>query len=1001
MVSVMKLGGLGLLLLGVAAGSAIAQVSSASIAGIARDATGAVLPGVTVEASSPALIEKVRTAVTDSAGQYRIIELRPGTYSVTFTLPGFSTYKQEGLELTAGFTATVNAELKVGEIAETITVSGQTPVVDVQNTRTTAVVSRQLLDALPTGGEFQDIVALIPGVSGNRGADRNVGGQLGQHFGATAIHGGSPRDQMFLLDGHTMDSGQTRGASNFQFSEGNYQEFVMDVGGQTAETPFGGIRINMVPREGSNQFRGTFMANFTNTDFAANNITDELRRQGLADPNNVKTLWRLTPTFGGPLVRDRAWFYLTYTHQVNDNYVAGSYYNSPNAYPRWAPDLSRRGVDTYKSDDFTARVTWQATQRNKFTGYYDYNNNCHCIWILAGTGGPLYAPEAAQRMQAVSHVFQGSWSSPVTNRLLFQVSFMEHPQVTHLSPQAGTENFVRTIDIAIPKHYGGAGQFQEWDQFKHVVRGSVSYVTGTHAVKVGSDFHRHTNDRPTSRPFDYHYEFLNGAPLNVVYYPTPYTDRGKLYAELGVFAQDQWTLKRLSVNAGVRFDYIRQGWPDTPLPPTINIPTERVFNSALYANFKDVSPRVGAAYDLFGNGKTAIKAFANRYVGLAGSGLNTIQGALTALGTDRRLWRDLNGDFMVQGDPTNPAANGEIGPRTNGRFADAIYPRRFDPDYVNGWGTRPGTNWEFSGGIQQQLRPGMSANVAYYHRIFRTFEVIENTAVTPADYDPFCVTTPVDARLPGGGGQQLCGFFDLKSNKVGLTDPLMTGASKYGREKESWRGLDVTIDARVSNRLILQGGVSTGKAASDVCAFNDRPNLTWASTLVAGELVLGQGGVYQFTGAESKVSTTMCNLETPFLTQGKFLGTYTMPWDIRLSATWNNYPGPVILANAVYSSAQVQQSLGRPLSSATAVRVGIVAPQTMYADRRNQVDLRVARGFRVGTTRIEGLVDFFNLFNGNAVTTINYEYGTNGALWQQPLSILAARLIKFGVQMTF
>jgi len=418
-------------------------------------------------------------------------------------------------------------------------------------------------------------------------------------------------------------------------------------------------------------------------------------------------------------------------------------------------------------------------------------------------------------------------------------------------------------------------------------------------------------------------------------------------------------------------------------------------------DWKDISPRIGVAYDLFGTGRTAIKGFANRYVGLGASGLNTIQGALTALGTDRRRWTDANGDFMVQGDATNPAANGEIGPRTNGRFAQAIYPRRFDADYVNGWGTRPGTNWEFSGSVQHELRRGMSANVAYFHRIFRTFEVVENTAVTPADYDPYCVTTPVDTRLPGGGGQQLCGFFDLKPNKVGITDPLLTSDSNYGRQKETWRGMDFTLDARLTNGLLVQGGISTGKSTSDTCAFNEHPNVSWVSTLGA-DLAAGQGGAYSLTGAEARISTTMCELETPFLTQAKLLGSYTLPWGgIRVSGTLSNYPGPVILANAVFSSAQVAESLGRPLTGASAVTLGIVRPHALYGERRNQVDLRFARGFRVGATRIEGLVDFFNLLNENAVTIVNVIYGTTGANWQQPLSILPARLLKFGVQVYF
>jgi hypothetical protein len=627
-------------------------------------------------------------------------------------------------------------------------------------------------------------------------------------------------------------------------------------------------------------------------------------------------------------------------------------------------------------------------------------------------GGAVISPEAAANMPTESHVIQATWTSPITSRLLFQASLMEMPYLGENRPQPGAENVVRIQDIGIPKQYGSFGSYNDSDNDKHSIRGSVAYVTGSHAVKVGADFYRHTNTRPNSRPFDYVYQTVNGRPTAVIYQATPFTDIGKLFAEVGFFAQDQWTFKGVTLNYGGRFDFFRQGWPDIPLPATQLIPVARVFPKTLQANFKDISPRLGVAYDLFGTGKTALKASANRYVGIGLTGFQRIFGGGAALGTDTRSWNDANGNWVVDADPLNPAANGELGPRTNGRFTEARFPRRFDQDYVNGWGSRPATNWEFSGGLQQQLRQGIGANVAYYYRTIRTFEVVQNAAVSATDYDPYCVTTPTDSRLPGGGGQRICGFYDLKPSAVGRTDPIVTsGESVNGGQKESWSGFDLTIDARLPRGALVQGGISTGKTKNDNCAYNGSPNVIWVSSLL-NQIAEAAGGAAGVAGVGSTnpggLPTTFCNLETPFLTQLKLIGSFTLPWEVKVSGSLTNVPGPTIFANAVFTSAQLAQPgwLGRPLSGASTVQVGIIPPHTLYADRRNQVDLRFARGFKFGERRVEGIIDLFNAFNANTVTAVNNTYGTTtgatpGLTWQIPMGIMAPRLVKLGVQMYF
>jgi carboxypeptidase family protein len=976
-----------------------AQTSPASIAGTVRDSTGAVLPGVTVEASSPALIEKVKAALTDGSGQYRIVDLRPGVYTVTFTLTGFGAVKREGLELPAGFTATVNADLRVGAVTETLTVTGASPVVDVQNSQRTEVLNREVVEAIPTSREFQALALLIPGVIASRASDTNVGGASGQVWGTLAIHGGQTNDMKYFLDGYDMQSGSARGTSNFQFMDGNYEEYVIDVAAQTAEASLGGVRIGVVPKSGGNTFRGTFFGDFTNKGLSSNNVDDNLRQnRGLTDPNVIKSAWRAHPTFGGPIRRDRLWFYATASRMINDLYVAGNYYNlTPNTV-RYTPDLSRQGIDDFWNNDVTGRLTWQATSRQKVNFYYEYQNNCHCHFLIS----PVNSPDGSQRMESPTNVIQGTYTVPFSNRLLFEAGVMLLPQHSSRLGQDGLTG-PRITDIVRNISYNNAnGTYRR--EPGSVQRASLAYVTGTHSIKVGMSNYWHQNSIDRVNAVYYNYTFVNGVPTGVTYLPGFATGDAHEPADLGVFAQDQWSVKRLTMNYGVRFDYLNIGYPDTPVAPSANIPTARVFPALQILGFKDLSPRFGVAYDLFGNAKTALKGSINRYVGV---GFVTLPDAIINLGNDIRSWNDVNGNFIVDADQTNPAANGELGPRTNGNFAKAITPLRYDTDYSRGYGTRPLANWEMSAGIQHELMPRVSLNAAYFRRVFTTFEVTQNAAVSGADYDPYCVTAPRDPRLPGGGGQQVCGLYDLTPSAVGRTDRVVTSASNFGNQREHFNGVDLSVNARLARGALVQGGLSTGKIMGDDCQIvQGRPEVSTTAAFSGGNFVTLNSNAQSVGGVRGEasgpsVSTDFCHIDSPWLASIKALGSYTLPGDVRVAATWQSTPGRLLAAYVVYSSAQVAQSLGRPLSSASTVTVNVAKPGTLFTDRFNELDLRLSKILRFGRLRAEGMVDFFNVLNSNAVTEVNAVYGTTGAAWQQAQGILAARLVKFGVQFNF
>src|SRR5438093_8473267 len=278
-----------------------AAYAQASIVGTVRDPSPAVLPGVTVEASSPALIEKTRSVVTNGTGKYAIDNLRPGIYTVTFTLNGFTTFKREGIELTGSFIATVNADMKVGGVAETITVSGAAPVVDVTSTRNQQVISGQTVAEIPSSRQYSAFTQLIPAINVQ---SNDIEGSNPALYSVFQIHGGRRNEGQVLVDG--MNGGyQGMGVSGYVPEVGNAQEVVFSLSGGLGEATTGGPQMNIVPKQGGNQFHGTIFVSGTGSAFQGSNLTADVRAKGLKAADSIQRLWETNLALGGPIVRDR------------------------------------------------------------------------------------------------------------------------------------------------------------------------------------------------------------------------------------------------------------------------------------------------------------------------------------------------------------------------------------------------------------------------------------------------------------------------------------------------------------------------------------------------------------------------------------------------------------------------------------------------------------------------------------------------------------------------
>jgi len=968
-----------------------AAFAQASITGVVKDASGAVLPGVTVEASSPALIEKARSVVTDGSGQYRIVTLPPGVYAVTFTLSGFSTVRREGIELRGTFTAAVDADLRVGAVTETVTVTGETPLVDVQSATQQRVLGSEVVDAIPTSRMPSSLVELIPGITVTQGAGNwyglgahDVGGSVGDIVGIFAIHGGTFQDSRMTINGLSTGWGNEAFETGYTPNMSAIQETVVDTAA-SVENEVGGVRTNIIPKDGGNVFAGTVFGSFTNEHLTTNNIDDDLRSRGLPHANSVKSNGDFNPGFGGPIRRDKVWFYAAARYLRADNYVAGMYVDTtqddPNVFA-YTPDQSRKAVNSGIWKDGQGRVTWQATRLHKFAFSWTQQTSCKCPSLISAT----QAGGTENRWGRPQRVITGDWTAPVTSRLLVDASILHQINKWGFFPRDSMPSniigFIEQSNGMNVKTRGGDYRDATNETLRY--RFAVSYVTGTHAFKTGvvnswamADYNQYA-----IQPI--RYRLNRGIANQVILRVRPYHDLWTLDAEPGIYAQDRWTLDRLTLNLGVRYDYKRSHFPEQtigdpkdPYGSARFVPIPFVIPRTDQLRWHDLTPKMAAAYDLFGNGRTAVKVSLNKYLdGTQVDGIgNPVAGNLVL--ETNRAWGDANANWRPDCDLLAPAANGECGPLANPNFGKVTGGAgQWDPKLLHGWGVR-GFNWEFSTSVQRQIVRGISIDAGYFRRWYGNLTTTDDRALAPADFDTFNVLAPSDSRLPDGGNFTVGGLRDLKPVSFGRpSDNRITFAKEFGRSIRHWNGMDLSLNARVRDGVLLQGGMSTGRTSTDNCDLVQKlPELSPA-------IPLGY-----------------CHVDTKFLTQFKFLGSYTIPRvDVQISGSMQSIPGPEIQANYVVPTALAAVSLGRPLSgSAPNVTVNIVKPGTMYGERLNQVDLRLAKILRFGMRRTSLNLDLYNALNGNAVLQQSNTFGN----WQQPQGILVGRSVKMSVQYNF
>jgi hypothetical protein len=1036
--------------------------SQTTLAGVVRDSSGAVLPGVTVEASSSALIEKVRNAVTDGSGQYRITELPPGTYAVTFSLTGFTRVVREGVILAGSGVTTINADLRVGALEETITVTGETPVVDVQSTRREMLITAETMATAPVTRTYGALLAAIPGIT----TDNTSRGALTEPFMTFfTANGGRANEGRMLINGMPVAASfNGGGVSTFIYDVANTEEMQVLVSGGLGESEAGGPSVNLIPRAGGNAFNGQAFYSGTGDGLRSDNIDDYLRSIGLTRPPALLNQYDVSGSLGGPILRDRLWFFAMGRDFGSATFTEGLFANrNAGDASRWdyVQDTSIEGRSANRRDIFSVKFTGQVSERNRVSFSHEYQHRCSgsafttsgggcrargSDWI--GLGTLTASPETWPGYHDFPyHVTQATWTSPVSSKVLLEAGFSRFQYLWAGFGQAAPDALTGLIPVtesqAIDNHranYTYRGMYDPlgfgWadnDANPNNWRGSMSYVTGSHNLKVGyqGSYQRSLQGRDANTTL-LRYTMNNRTLNGVGYTLATRWEQNDRTATTALFVQDQWTRGRFTLQGAIRYDRA-SSWAPAEHNGTTEIsrfnPAPITFpRTVSVAGYNDLTTRWGGAWDVFGNGKTALKANIGKYLQNATNDENYTANnpaARIVRNVTTRGWVD-NGNFIVDCDLRNPALqdNRATGgdqcaalTGTSVNFGNANPDLTIvNPDILEGWGVRP-SDWQFGLSVQQELLPRLSIDASYNRRWFQNFFVDDNQLVGPSDYTAWTLTAPQHPDLPGGGGYPVTVYSRLA---VIGAQTYRTFETDYGPARtQYWHGVNVTVNARLTNGVTFQGGTSTGRGVRDNCeTATNLPETLYGAGSAVSPLVQAQS----------------CHATEPFMTSFRGLAAYTLPKiDVLVSAQFRSLNpsniggvgggsatnGASLNANLIlpnspstpgYVAGQptVQQLLGGRLPAGAfpngTTTVNLLTPGQLYPDERlTQVDMRFAKIIRFGSKRADVGVDLYNLFNTNDTTTFdsNFALSNNGATWLQPTAIVPPRFARFNVTFSF
>jgi carboxypeptidase family protein len=905
------------------AGTSFAQ---SAIAGLVKDPTGAVLPGVTVEVASPSLIEGTRSAITDGTGQYRIVDLRPGEYTVTFTLTGFKQVRREGIILPVSFTSTVNAELAVGAIEEAVTVTGASPLVDVRGSVSQSVMNREVLDTIPTGKDPFAVGQLIPGVTTTT---PDVGGTQIMQQPTLQVHGSSNNDNVFMIDSVQIQHiGFGGNQTGFYFNDGLMNEISYQTSSLSADAPVGGVQINMIPNDGGNTFHGSAFSTGANSSMQSNNLSTDLFNLGFKAQNKVDTVYDINGTVGGPIRRDRVWFFSTYRRWSANNFL-GNTFTSTGA----------QAIDDQHITDITGRFTIQLSQNNKLALHYDrsikWRGHRPNNYISVSLNDPV--SDVVQTTQS-NYIGEIKWTGTLSRHMLAEAAVFTLPVNYSLSFEPDADpNAVATFDQTRSAMYGVSPREDHNTARMFTYAGNLQYVSGSHAVKVGTQVRTGWSQELFTTRGDIIQVIVNNQANSVRLTNTP-----SGHKESGVngalYAQDSWRLGRLTLNPGVRYERFTMSIPAQSAPAGRWIGPRDFAAQNGIVNWNTVSPRLGFALDLNGDGETAVKGGVSRYDRL--EGITIIQPLNQRnIAFQTCPWTDSNTDLFAQ--------ESEI---AFARCTGSLLPTlgKVDPNLK-----RP-HQWEYTVMVQRQIGQRTSVSAGYYGRRFSDLYTTVNALVPPTAYTPVTITNPLT-------GQPLTVYNQDPATRTQVQNQLTTIPDL----RQTYNGVEFQVNTRFSQGNVF-GGLTIGKDFGD----QDSGDLNNPNLRINNEGFIGNDSTYQIRGGFS----------------------YRVPYGVQFSGSIREATGLPQARTFPVTTTQVP--------GLTQVTQNVQVAQR--GDNRypwvNLVDLRLVKVFRSGTYRFEPTLDVFNVFNDDAITSAVTTVGTSLG---RPSAIVMGRLFRVGGRFTF
>jgi len=909
----------------------LAQSETGTITGTVTDQSGAVVPGVTVTLTSAAIIGGTRSDVTSALGAYKFIALPPGSYDLKFELSGFRTVSREGIRITANFVAKVDIALSMQALAETVTVSGEAPTVDSKSTLIATSLDKSLLDNIPSG---RDIWVLTEQVAGTVPDRYNVGGTESAQQTTLNVHGTSGGGQQdYSVNGLSMNwPGGAGQYTMFYFDYDSFEEVQVETAGAPAEISVGGLYMNMITKSGGSEFHGGFTGMWNPGQLQGNNVSQEMKDQGITKANPIDQIYDLQPFLGGPISKD-IWFFGSYRRYVINNEVLGM--------P--LPEGGRSTeVDVNHQTNALAKVTAQVNPANKLMVqyYFNYQNRFYRREAAAYT-----EQKASWRQIEPAHLIQGQWTSVLKKSLFLDMRFGYLHQIFPLSYQPEVQpTDIAKIDDVLSTAYDAAPYDMKNLATRHQANVALTYfkdrMAGTHDFKFGFEWMRCLNgyDYQANGSLVQHY--YDGVPAYVDAYNFPLSQESRI-RNLSFYAQDAWAVNnRLTLNLGVRFENFK-GYN-----PAQSHTAGRFFPAADYPeaqdipNFNILVPRLGVAYDVKGDGRTAIKASFSRYAIQEGSRFpETLNpNAFSGQGME---WTDANGDNIAQ-----DSELGAILYRYGGASGITL-----DPSI-----SRPYSD-EFTVGVQHQLGTDLAVSATYYYRKNKNLMGQLNLAV-PMDTG----YVPVVENIPGGGTITV---YNEKPEYVGLVSRQITNQTQFW---ESYNGIEFTAKKRLSNKWQMLLGYTYSRGRSyyvevpwNFVDANDPNNLI---------------------NIDNRVQAS----DTPHIL--KLGGTYILPYDIQLSGNYRYYTGKPL----------TRTFLAQDLNQGP-VYVPADPRGTYRYPNVSLLDFRVSKVFAMSKgVKLEAMFNLFNAFNAgtviNQVTTLGPSYG-------QPVQILTPIVVGFGARLTF